>query len=95
MVGIPHAPLNVRHRDMCVMGGQRRTSASVESCNHLILGQWLDVVNVESFGCQYMAHVLWYELMIELRCDRELCDAVSATEAMQNGPHTRLERYIP
>ena len=80
---------------MCVMGGQRRTSASVESCNHLILGQWLDVVNVESFGCQYMAHVLWYELMIELRCDRELCDVMSATEGMRVGPGDGLGKHIP
>ena len=47
--------------------------SSVQTSNHLILGQRLQVVDVETLSREHRLHVRWHKLVVEVRCDGEFC----------------------
>lgn len=48
-------------------------SVSVKASNHLILGKWDQVVNVEAFRRENGLHVGRDKLVVELRSNGEFC----------------------
>lgn len=47
--------------------------SSVQTSNHLILGQRLQVVDVETLSREHRLHVRWHKLVVKVRCDGEFC----------------------
>lgn len=47
--------------------------SSVQTSNHLILSQRLQVVDVEALSREHWLHVRWHKLVVEVRSDGEFC----------------------
>ena len=51
--------------------------SSVQTSNHLILGQRLQVVDVETLSREHRLHVRWHKLVVEMGCDGEFCELLA------------------